>query len=127
MESTRRAHAMYYLALAEDAELELVGPQGAVWLDRLEREHDNLRAALLWSLEQAEDESAREDERSGEIALRFGGALRELWRVHGHISEGWNFLERALVARKGSDPFAQAKALIATATLTYVQGDYERA
>ena len=127
MESTRRAHAAYYLALVEDAELELVGPQGAVWLDRLEREHDNLRVALSWSLEQAEDEGAREDERNREIALRFGGALRELWRVHGHISEGCTFLERALATREGCEPFVQAKALLATATLTYVQGDYERA
>jgi predicted ATPase/DNA-binding CsgD family transcriptional regulator len=127
MESTWRAHAAYYLALAEDAELELGGPQQAARLGQLEREHDNLRAALQWSLEQAGDEGAREDERSMEIALRFGGALRGFWRVHGQISEGRNFLERALAAREGSEAFVQAKALIAAATLAYIQGDYERA
>ncbi len=126
MESTRRAHAAYYLALAEDAELELLGPQQAVWLERLEREHDNLRAALQWSLEQAGDEGAREDERGMEIALRFGGSLREFWRVHGHISEGRTFLERTLVAREGIEAFVQAKALIAAATLAYNQSDYNR-
>jgi predicted ATPase/DNA-binding CsgD family transcriptional regulator len=127
MESIRWAHASYYLALAEEAELELVGPQGAVWLDRLEREHDNLREALSWSLEQVGDAGTSEDERSREIALRLAGALREFWRVHGHLSEGRIFLERALAAREGSEAFVQAKALLAAATLTYVQGEYERA
>jgi len=127
MESTRRAHATYYLALAEDAELELGGPRQGARLGQLEREHDNLRAALSWSLEQTGDAGAREDERNREIALRLGGALRGFWRVHGHISEGRNFLEHALAAREGSAAFVQAKALLAAATLAYIQGDYERA
>ena len=58
MEVTRQAHAAYYLALAEQAEPELGGPRQAVWLEQLEREHDNLRAVLRWSLERWE---ARKD------------------------------------------------------------------
>ena len=127
MESTRRAHAAFYLQQAERAELELGGPQQAAWLELLEREHDNLRAALAWSLEQAGEEGTRGNECGREIALRLGGALRGFWRVHGQISEGRNFLERALAVREGSEAFVQAKALIATATLAYVQGEYERA
>ena len=50
MEATRQAHAAYFLALTEEAEPTLFGAQQAVWLERLEREHDNLRAALWWSL-----------------------------------------------------------------------------
>ena len=50
----RHAHAVYYMTLAEESERELVGPQQAIWLERLEQEHDNLRAALDWSLQQDE-------------------------------------------------------------------------
>src|SRR6266480_4279686 len=124
-ESTRQAHALYYLSLAEDAEIEIGGARQAAWLERLEREHDNLRAALQWSLEQAENEEATDDERSMETALRLGGALREFWRIHGYISEGRNFLERALEASGGIEASVQAKALIAAANLAFIQSDYD--
>jgi predicted ATPase/DNA-binding CsgD family transcriptional regulator len=125
MERTRQAHATYCLALAEQAELELGGPQQAAWLDRLEREHDNLRAALSWAVEQGETQ------KSVEMALRLGGALRLFWWGRGHWSEGRTFLERALAAG-GSlpdpriDPSVRAKALMAAANLAFVQSDYEQ-
>ncbi|MFL5590675.1 MAG: ATP-binding protein [Ktedonobacteraceae bacterium] len=77
MENTRQDHALYYVRLSEEAEPELVGPRQAIWLERLEREHENLRAVMQWSLEQAEGE--RGDGRTREIALRLGGALRQFW------------------------------------------------
>jgi ATP/maltotriose-dependent transcriptional regulator MalT len=127
MESTRRAHAVYYLALAEQAELELGGPQQAAWLDRLEREHDNLRAALQWSLEQTGIKNAIVGERRMEIALRLGGALNMFWWARGHRSEGRNFLERALAVSEGIEASSiGAKALFAAAHLAFVQSDYER-
>ncbi len=112
LESTQRAHAAYYLALAEDAEIEIGGPKQAIWLGRLEREHDNLRAALSWLLEQAEIKEAAEGEYNIELALRLGGALRSFWVVHGHISEGRNFLERALAAVGVSSAHTQIKASV---------------
>jgi predicted ATPase/DNA-binding CsgD family transcriptional regulator len=124
MERTHQAHASYYLALAEQAELELGGPQQAPWLDRLEREHDNLRAALSWSLEPAEDEKAGQ---RSEIASRLGGALYLFWWTHGHWSEGRTFLERALTASEGVPAPIQAKALYAAASLSFIQSHYERA
>ncbi len=127
MASTRHAHAFYYLALAEDAEAETGGPRQGVWLERLEREHDNLRAALSWSLEQAGNEEATEGARSMETALRLGGALGRFWVVHGHISEGRTFLERALAARAGIEAFVQAKALILAGHLAFIQSDYDSA
>ena len=120
-EITRKAHATYYLALAENAELELGGLQQDVWLDRLEREHENLRAAMQWLQEPGESGQRRE------MALRLGGALRRFWIVHGHWSEGRNFLELALAESKGVAASVQAKALITAANLANMQSDNDRA
>src|SRR2546421_319555 len=126
MERTQRAHATYYLRLAEEAELELGGPEQAGWLERLEREHDNLRTALRWSLEQAEHEEAEQSAGDGrERALRLGGALWKFWWTRGHWSEGRNFLERALAASEEVAASVRAKAFFTAAQLTFVQSDYE--
>ncbi len=114
---TSQAHAAYYLALAEEAAPELRGPKQATWLERLEREHDNLRAALGWSLERDGAGSSRE------MALRLGGALWEFWRVRGLYSEGRTFLERALAGSEGVAASVRAKALSAAADLALVQSD----
>ena len=123
MERTRQAHATYCLALAEQAELELGGPQQATWLEQLEREHDNLRAAFSWTVERGETQQ------SMEMALRLGGALRPFWWGRGHWSEGRASLERALAAARSLpgpriDPSVRAKALMAAANLAFVQSDY---
>ncbi len=115
-----QAHAAYYLALAEKAEPELGGPQQVRWLERLEREHDNLRAALRWSVEQGEAGH------SMERALRLGGALRWLWIVHCHWSEGRSFLERALAGSDGVMASVRAKALEVAAQLALVTDDIDR-
>jgi len=123
MEVTRQAHALYNLAMAEKAEPELRGPQQAVWLERLEREHDNLRAALSWLLEQAEGEGIRS---SHEMALRLSAALWKFWDAHGHYSEGRTFLERALVVSEGTMTFYRIKALKGAASIAVYQDDTER-
>src|SRR5215204_2923767 len=73
-EAIRRGHAEYFLALAEEAEPGLWGPEDATWLDRLEQEHDNMRAALSWAIKYEE----------AELALRLGGALRWFWYMEGY-------------------------------------------
>lgn len=119
---TRRAHAAYYLALAEETESRNGNAQQqAMWLEQLEREHENLRAAMRWFLEQAEAGQ------SYELALRLGGALRQFWLVHGHYSEGRSELSRALVGSEGVAASIHAKALSAAAHLAVKQGDYDQA
>jgi predicted ATPase/class 3 adenylate cyclase/tetratricopeptide (TPR) repeat protein len=120
MEITRQAHALYYVTLAEEAEPELTGPRQAMWLQRLEREHDNLRAALQWGLVPGEDKHRRE------IALRLGGTLRRFWIVRGQLSEGRNFLEQALVESKGVPASVRVKAFVTAANLANHQGDNDQ-
>ena len=116
--ATRQAHAEYYLALAEAAEPELRGPEQARWLERLEAEHDNLRAALEWA-----------DERdAGELGARLGAALWRFWSVRGYLTEGRARLGSVL-ARVGPSVGAatRARVLDGLAYLTRLQGDYRAA
>jgi len=115
----RRRHAAYYQALAERAEPALTGAEQPPWLARLERDHDNLRAALQWARE------------TGDVAdgLRLAGALWRFWYTHGHLSEGRRWLEWFLVApRDGAVHDAVlAKGLLGAGVLARMQGDYTRA
>src|SRR2546423_1765171 len=120
MESTRKAHADHYVLLAEEAEPELAGAQQVVWLKRLEREHDNLRAAMQWSLEGGEAGKRLEK------ALQLGGVLERLWVVRGHRSEGRAFLAEVLTRSAGEKTPLRAKALIAAARLAFSQNYYEQ-
>jgi predicted ATPase/class 3 adenylate cyclase len=124
MEAAQQGHAEYYLRLSEKAEPELVGPQQAMWLERLEQEHENLRAVMQWSLEQAEGD--RGDARR-EIALRLGGALRQFWYMRSYFSEGRDFLERALSRSDGVAASVRAKALFAATRLHVSLGYLDRA
>jgi ATP/maltotriose-dependent transcriptional regulator MalT len=120
-QATHQAHAAYYLALAEQAEPELTGPQQLSWFERLEQEHDNLRAALSWLLGQVPDGQSKE------FALRLGGALRQFWRIRGHVSEGRRWLERALDESRGVKSTVRAKALTSAGHLTALQDDFSQA
>jgi predicted ATPase/transcriptional regulator with XRE-family HTH domain len=116
-----RIHALCYLDLAEQAEPELIGPQQALWLERLEREHNNLRAAQHWFFEQGETDRYRE------MALRLGGALRQFWDLHGHRIEETKFLEQALAAPGEVSPIVRARALDTIVALAIHHSDHDRA
>jgi predicted ATPase/DNA-binding NarL/FixJ family response regulator len=116
-EATYRRHAEHFLALAEAAEPELWTHDLVAWLDRLEAEHDNLRAALRWSTGRGE----------AEIALRLGAALSRFWQVHAHLTEGLQWLESALTWTSGASTATRARALDAAGHLARDRGDYDRA
>jgi predicted ATPase len=82
LEATRTAHAAYHLALAEEASSHLAGPQQVVWLERLKGEHDNLRAAMQWSLEPG---AGSEGSQRSELALRLTSTLQPFWMIRGHL------------------------------------------
>jgi non-specific serine/threonine protein kinase len=141
--ATHEQHWDWCMALADQAVVAFVDAQQATWLDRLEREHDNLRAALAWSL--TEEGSTRE-------GLRLAAALWRFWYVRGHFREGRHWLESLLarVARPPAAPSepdaqpsgaaeqthqaadtpqdsARARALTGAGSLAFIQGDLARA
>ena len=116
-EEIKRAHAEYFLTLAEEAYPELKGANQLEWLERLEAEHDNMRAALSWALERKE----------AELALRLGGALWWFWSVRGYHSEGRRWLEEALAMDGRVSPEVRAMALAGAGALAEEQGDLDRA
>lgn len=119
MESTRRAHVNYYLSFVEEAESHLTGADQKAWIKRLEREQDNLRAALHWVIEHQE----------GELAQRMAGALHPFWLTRGYWSEGRRWLEESLAMDSGAtlSPAVRAKALYGAGILTRFQGEFARA
>jgi predicted ATPase/DNA-binding CsgD family transcriptional regulator len=111
-------HCACYLAMAEKADANIRGPDQRAWLDRLEAEHDNLRAALSW---------CQRDPARGELGLRLAGALGWFWRLRGHLTEGRRWLDVALQSRAGALDAARPRALNGAGLLAFGQGDYRRA
>jgi len=116
--AARARHRDYFLGLAEEAAPKLRGAEQITWLRRLEEEHDNLRAALEWSLLET-------GSRGG---LRLCGALQRFWWTRGHLSEGRQWCTRVLGNAGAEDRTGErAHALNAAGTLATYQGDYPAA
>jgi predicted ATPase/class 3 adenylate cyclase len=115
-DEVRRRHAEHVRDLAEEAEPQFRGQGQARWLERLEREHDNVRAALDWA------EAAGQ----AEIALRTAAAIWRFWQLRGHLPEARDRLERVL-ALSGAEArnAVRARALSALGGIAYWQNDYE--
>jgi predicted ATPase len=123
-ERIRDKHLDYFVTVAESLEPRSFGPGSKAGLDRLQVEHDNLRAALEWSLGDARDVGR---------ALRLAGALRYFWWIRGYHNEGRRWLERVL-AMPGSATdeddvilVARGKVLQGAAQLGWQQADNELA
>ncbi|MBV9280836.1 MAG: tetratricopeptide repeat protein, partial [Chloroflexi bacterium] len=100
-------HAHYYLHLAEASSLELPGPGQTVRLERLEAEHDNLRAALQWA----------RDTGDVELGLRLAVALGRFWQMRGPLSEGQRWLDVFLAVDAGAPRVLRAEALFVAGQL----------
>jgi tetratricopeptide (TPR) repeat protein len=111
----RQRHTEHFANLAAEAELQLSGADQTDWLERLEIEHDNLRAALDW-LAAGESTAAAE--------LQMAAALGRFWYVRGHIGEGMSRLRHAIARAGREDTPALAKALRTASALAVIQGDY---
>ena len=117
LEELRARHAEHVVALVEQAEPELVGPDQEPWLRRLDEETRNVRAALDWSLESGRLEPG----------LRIAGALTRFWSIRGHLTEGRRWLEQALAHASIVEPSVRARARYASGYAALGQGDYAQA
>lgn len=105
------AHAHWILRLAEEAETGLRGPQQTQWLDKLEREMGNIRAAIEWCI--AGDLPSQAD-----IGLRVAASLNRFWQVRSHMQEGLRWLDTLLERTAGERTIARAQALCTAAHMS---------
>ena len=125
IKQARQAHAQCYLHLAEEAETHLYGKEQMWWFDRLEREQDNVRAALHWSLGH---EEKNEYDQKGGTALRLAGSLVYFWASRGSAQEGYTWLKQVLAVQSapGNQP-AQVKALSGASWFSFTHIEPEHA
>jgi predicted ATPase/tRNA A-37 threonylcarbamoyl transferase component Bud32 len=116
-EELRRRHATYFLELAETGQREFTGPQQKAWIERLDAEHDNLRAALRWTIEQAD----------WETAARLAGALGRFWYVRGYLSEGRNWIEHILSSQSHLPADKRTHLVKWAGAFAWAQGDIKHA
>jgi predicted ATPase/DNA-binding SARP family transcriptional activator len=116
-DETRRRHLEHFVSFAEEAEPKLADRDQIAWFDRLEDEHDNLRAALAFAL-------ASDDPSS---ALRLAVGVRRFWQIHGYLVEGRQALESALAATPDVPSELRANALNMSGILAGEQGEFDAA
>lgn len=113
----REQHAAHYTGVAKRAVGVVSGPDWERWLERLDREHDNLRAALNWSLTQ--------DRLT--MAYQIGAGMWRFWATRGHFFEGRRWLDRILAAKGDAPANLQAEVLNGAGGLAILQDDFETA
>jgi predicted ATPase len=126
LDGARHRHAGYYAGVAERASDQMDGPAQLTVLDRLEAEHDNLRAALAWSLETPAAGRAGRLDRAV-IGLRLVQALSPFWYQRGHATEGRRWLQRAMDLASGDGGAPLAKVAHGLGVLMDQQGEPDAA
>ena len=115
-ETAHRRHAVYFFGLADRAAPELRGPGQVEWLERLEADNDNLRAAMAWLQENDEVETA----------VRMAWALWIFWLMHAHMDEGRRWIEAALAKGENLTVQERGRALWVQASTYYGKGTPEQ-
>jgi len=110
----REAHARYFLALGEQSEPRLKGPRQVDWVERLDADHDNLRAVLTWSVE-----------RCPEVGLRLATAIVRFWQMGDYVTESRDWFQRLLACRHLAPPGAGASASLAGNLLLFLSDQWE--
>lgn len=113
--STRDRHLGYFCAMSRQAEPKLRSPDAKEWLDRLDGEHENLRAALTWSLAEGGDAGT---------GLKLASGIVWFWLVRGYLEEGRDFIVRLLAAAPGADASLRARTMTGAGILASYRGDY---
>jgi non-specific serine/threonine protein kinase len=114
-ERLKRRHLECYVRLVDEALVDIRGAQQQAALARLEREHDNLRAALAWCLTPGGDAMA---------GLRMVGTLAFFWSVRGYLGEGRDWLEKVLSAAPSTPPTSmRGRALVGAGVIVAQLGD----
>ncbi len=116
LDDLQHIHTQFYLSLAEEAEPFLEGEAANEWLEKLEIEHDNIRAALRWSLKN-----------DAPTAARIAAAVRAFWIDHSHHGEGFRWCEAALQETENSLFEARLKLLATCGNFLRVRGELEAA
>jgi predicted ATPase/DNA-binding winged helix-turn-helix (wHTH) protein len=117
-DAIRSNHLEHYLAFAEHADTLLRGPAQMAWLTRLGTEHDNLRAALGWSLTQTDH---------AEDTVRLAAALQWFWFMRGLADEGRRWLDRALSRDREAAAAVRTRALAGLGMLAHRANDFAQA
>ena len=112
----RERYSAEFLELAELAGPELLARSSSIWFDRIEAEHDNIRAVLGDALEHGRTD----------VALRICAEIRHFWWIRGYWSEGRRWLDSALAAGGESDPQLRFEPLWGAGLLAFWQGDVDR-
>jgi predicted ATPase/class 3 adenylate cyclase len=111
-DATRRRHADHFLGLAEASEAHLTGENQVTWLDRLDRDHENIQAALRWAIDAGESDRG----------MRAAASVWRFWHLRGHIAAGLGWLEQLLASPVGRTA-VRAKAEDAAGSLSYWQSN----
>jgi predicted ATPase len=116
-EEARERHASYFVRLGQEAYAVFNAAAQPSWLDRLEREHNNMRAALSWLTAQRKDDAA----------LQLVAGLWWFWMIRDHISEGRQRIDGILASTRTTISAERAEVLMGASHLAMMQGDFEAA